>query len=176
MRAVGAALLAWPRRLGWLPPLAWAALIWFTSSQSPAPAPRNWGWRAVAQNFLHAPAYGFLALLLLLWLPARKPFEGRRWIEGDKAPRLTIVGLVLVYGITDECHQGTTPGRDLSVLDIVTDVVAALCVLWIVDYLSRPEADGRGLTRRLVIGLACCLAAALLASYVPYFLPSVSWV
>ncbi|MEM7519002.1 MAG: hypothetical protein AAF368_19025, partial [Planctomycetota bacterium] len=79
-RRLGRALLRTPTPLRVLFPIAWMAVIWWTSSQSPTPGPRNWGWRAVVQNFLHAPSFGFLGLLLLSLFPAREGPGGKPWI------------------------------------------------------------------------------------------------
>ncbi len=169
-RRVGAGLLFASRPIAGLAALGWMAVIWWTSSFSPPPAPQLYGWRAVLQNFLHAPAYGVLALLILLSLPRRAawpaPTAGERWF--------VVLG-ALGYGIVDEIHQWTVPGRNLSVLDLGTDLVGATCVLVIVLYLGRPTASESGLARRFVLGLLACLISATAAAYGPKFFPEIAW-
>jgi VanZ family protein len=146
------------------------SVIWWTSNFSPPPAPRRYDWRSVVQNFLHAPAFGLLALLLLLTLPRRGT-----WPVLHRPEQLVVVLGTLVYGVIDELHQASVPGRDLSVLDLMTDVTAAACVLWIVGYLGRTGATEAGLARRFALGLGACLLCALAATYVPWVFPDIGW-
>jgi hypothetical protein len=69
-----------------------------------------------------------------------------------------------VWGAIDEWHQASTRGRDSSLLDLVTDVVGAACVLWIIRYVGSARAKEHGLIARLALCAAACIAAALLAS------------
>ena len=169
-RRIGARLLAFPRVAAFLGAVGWMGVIWWTSSFSPKEAPRRYDWRAVVQNFLHAPAFGVLAALWILSLPRRGD-----WPRLSLAERALVVALTLGYGIVDELHQASVPGRDLSVLDLTTDAVAAVCVLWIVDYLGRPGANEPGLGRRFALGLLACLASALAATHVPRLFPEIAW-
>ena len=145
-------------------------VIWWTSSFSPPPTPQQYGWRAIAQNFLHAPAYGFLGLLLLLTLPRRG-----QWAAPTRAEQVLVVLGTLAYGIVDEIHQSTVPNRNLSVLDLLTDFTAPICVLLIVLYLGRKEASEAGLAKRFALGLLACLLCAAAAAYAPKFFPEIAW-
>ena len=81
-----------------------------------------------------------------------------------------ILGLLLfvgAYGLVDEWHQSRIPGRAPSLLDILTDVVGAACVLWIIGYLGRDKVSSGGLWNRLVAGVCVCVAAALLGTALP---------
>ena len=169
-RRLGFTLLRVPRPVSFLFAAAWIGLIWWTSSKGPPPAPRSYSWRAVVGNFLHVPAYGFLAVLLVATLPRTGAWPRPGW-----AARLWVVGTVFAYGIVDEWHQSHVPGRDLSVLDLATNVTAASVVVWIVSYLSRREATERGLGRRFAFGMALCSICALCATYLPMFWPDTAW-
>ena len=100
--------------LRYLPALVWAASIFGLSSQSRLPGvPSLPG----IDKVLHAGAYGLLAAMLL-WAQPR--------------PRLALL-LAVLYGISDELHQATVPGRNADVLDAVADAAGALMVvaLWL---------------------------------------------
>lgn len=169
-RKAGAMLLLFPRFVALLAAAGWMGVIWWTSSFSPADAPRRYDWRAVVQNFLHAPAFGMLALLWILTLPRRGSWPAPTTLE-----RALVVALTLGYGIIDELHQASVPGRDLSVFDLMTDATAAVCVLWIVLYLGDTGVSERGLGRRFALGLFACLVCALAATYVPGIFPDIEW-
>jgi len=55
---------------------------------------------------------------------------------------------VLAFSLFDEFHQSMTPGRDFSLLDVVTNLCGAACVLWTAAYVNRTGED-RGLGWRL---------------------------
>jgi VanZ family protein len=102
------------RVLLWLPPVVYAALIFHFSSESdPMPAVTA----AVWDKALHAIEYGGFALLLCrAWRG-----EGRPW-------RVAFVLAVIVactYALTDEWHQGTVPGRDSDMQDLMADSVGS---------------------------------------------------
>lgn len=150
--------------------VAWMGLIWWTSSKGPPPGPRSYSWRAVIGNFLHVPAFGFLAVLLVATLP-----RTGAWPRPGRAAWLQVVGTVLAYGVIDELHQSHVPGRDLSIFDLATNVSAASVVVWLTSYLSRREASERGLARRFVLGMLVCSVCALSATYLPMFWPETTW-
>ena len=170
-RGIGTALLVPSRTVAGLAAVGWMSVIWWTSSFSPEAAPRHYGWRSVAQNFLHAPAYGLLGLLLMLTLPRRTGWP--RLTLGEQA---SVVAGTLLYGIVDELHQSQVPNRDLSVFDLLSDITAPICVLLVVSYLGRAEATESGLARRFALGLVACLICAGAAAYAPLFFPGIAWV
>jgi lysylphosphatidylglycerol synthetase-like protein (DUF2156 family) len=110
--------------LAWLPPLAWASLIFYLSSQSVLPAaPRFWQSDKVA----HFGAYAILAALLVVALRASA-------VRLEAATRAAAI-IALLYGASDELHQRSTPGRDSSFADLAADgagaaAAAALLGLW----------------------------------------------
>ncbi|HEX6882048.1 MAG TPA: VanZ family protein [Planctomycetota bacterium] len=157
LRAAGSFLLRVPLPLALLIVLLWGLVIWdLSSTRVPLPRGSSLGWEFLS-NLAHAPLFGLLAL----WLAAvvlRERDGG--WPRPSRARDALVLGLVLAYGVLDELHQSRVPGRDASALDVLTDVVGALLVLWIVRSLGRvPE---RTLLTRLGLGLlACCASAAL---------------
>ncbi len=150
--------------------LGWMSVIWWTSSFSPPATEVHHNWRNVLQNFLHAPAYGFLALLLIMLLPRKA-----RWPELNLLECGLVLFGTLSYGVIDELHQSRVPNRDLSVFDLITDGTAAICVLLIVKYLGQERATESGLARRFSLGLLACLVCALMATFVPKFFPEIAW-
>lgn len=160
LRAIGRFLLWIPWPFGLLLLVAWALLIFDLSSHAvPVPIHTNLYWELLS-NLAHAPLFGTLTLFLAA-LVLREP-------DGDwPRPRRARIALVLVgvflYGLSDEVHQSLTPGRDASLLDVLTDVVSCSVVLWIVFTLGREGLEARTLLRRLGAGALLCVASAALA-------------
>ena len=158
LRAVGRFLLGLPRAVPFLLAFSWMGLIWALSSQSfGSGGPGNVYWRTFA-NLAHAPLFGFLGMFLAAGLLRPRPPE--TWPRPSAAGTLLVLGLVGLYGAVDEWHQGLVPGRDPSVLDVVTDVVGCACVLWVTAYLGRAGHSESGLRRRLLLGVLVCLVVA----------------
>jgi VanZ family protein len=102
------------RWLAFLPPLAYAAVIFALSSQS-RPLPFLPDEFLLHDKLLHALEYAVLGALLV---PSLR-LAGLR-------PRAAFVVAVLLgslYGATDEIHQSFVPGRDAAVLDWVADTL-----------------------------------------------------
>lgn len=72
----------------------------------------------------HLTAYALLALASL-WC-----FGSLDWRSPRKAACLAVV-VCLGYAVSDEFHQSFVPGRDVSALDIVADMVGASLVCWV---------------------------------------------
>lgn len=147
-----------PRSAGPLLALVWALVIWKLSDRPSDGSPSNF-WNSWFWNIGHAPLFGLLAFWGVLALPRESG-----WPRIGKAGAVTILLLVLGYGIVDEVHQASSPGRSASAFDVATDVVGAACTLWIARYLGEEGADARGLARRLGIGLALCALFGLISS------------
>ncbi|HED64038.1 MAG TPA: hypothetical protein ENJ09_00625, partial [Planctomycetes bacterium] len=138
--AVGRFLVGLPIPLAVLVVLAWMGLIWSLSSQTfeapPEVASALWSFCA---NLAHAPLFGILALLFASIV--------LRVGMGDGWPRLrawqagVTVAFVLAWALLDEWHQSMTPGRDSSLLDVVTDLVGAICVLAVIAILDPARPD-----------------------------------
>ncbi len=141
-------------------PLAWMGLVWLLSSQRiDAPGGAHGLW-AFLGNLAHAPLFGTLALLWTAFL-----LRGRDgWPALGPRVRAAVLLLVGGYGVIDELHQRSTGGRHASAMDVVTDLVAAQCVLWIVGSLGRDAREG-ALWARLAAGIALCSAVAWVGTY-----------
>jgi len=156
VRAVARSLLRIPRAHAILPAAAWMGLIWaLSATRLPGIGGAGAG-QAFFTNFAHAPEFGLLALWLLLLAPRR---DG--WAVLSAGTAASILAFVVAYACLDELHQSRVPGRDASVLDVVTDCVGAACVLWIARYAGERGATQRGLVGRVCVGLAFCALAAL---------------
>ncbi len=162
LRALGRGLLRIPRRVGFVPPILWAALIFYGSSH-PAPtiaAPGIAG--GVIENCGHAVEYGIFAALLAL---CAKRTSG--WIDLDRATVRWIVAVIVLYAASDEWHQSFVPHRDASVYDVITDIVGGVSTLACIDALGEGRAASR-FTLRFVLGFAASLGAAVLATIEPF--------
>ncbi len=107
----------------WVPPIAYAALIFYLSSL-PHPEetiPGFWSVEMLGDKTLHMIEYGFFGILCFR---AFRHAGGLR--AAHYAPVLAIVTAVL-YGVTDEMHQFYVPFRESSGWDVLADSVGA-CV------------------------------------------------
>ncbi|MGA8891915.1 MAG: VanZ family protein [Anaeromyxobacteraceae bacterium] len=105
------------RWLAFLPPLAYAAVIFALSSQS-RPLPFLPDELLLHDKLLHALEYSVLGALLVVAL--------RLAGLGPRAALLVAVLLGSIYGATDEIHQSFVPGRDAAVLDWVADTLGVI--------------------------------------------------
>ena len=95
-------------RRAWLWPVLVAAGIFLASSRSDIAAPSIEGSDKVA----HFAIYGLLATLMV------------RLGRGRVAPWIAVL-LASVYGVSDEWHQSSTPGRSVEVADWLADTGGA---------------------------------------------------
>ena len=146
--------------------LGWMALIWNLSSRPPSDLSAGSPTGAWISNLAHAPEYAGLATWIVLAL--RRPSAT---LAPSARSAFWIVAFCVVHGVVDELHQSTVPGRDASVLDVVTDLVGALAAVSVL----RAANDPRRFTRAIFLGLLACIAAAGLATFLPRFLPEISW-
>ena len=160
LRRTGRGLLRLPRWVPLAAAVAWAAMIWRFSDTAHTGGDPHFPLSWIA-NLAHAPLFGILGLFLTAGLLRSGPGA---WPRVEGAAGGVVLLLVGLYGVVDEFHQSTVPGRDAAGTDVVTDMVGALCVLWIVSYLGRGEATEKGVRGRLLLGVAACAGAALLAS------------
>jgi len=158
LRAIGGFLLRIPWPFVVLMWLGWAAVIFDLSSQRRPVSTRSsvlWEWLS---NLAHAPLFGLLALFTAALLLRERGAGWPRWSPGRAA---LVVAITLLYGIADERHQASVPGRDASALDVLTDGVGALMVVWVIAAVGRGEGLVR---RRLFLGVLLCGLSAALAS------------
>jgi VanZ family protein len=92
------------------------AAIWWVSSQERPFLPASLGFRG-SDKLLHFCAYALLASLASL-----------RALRASDRPRAVVFEVLLLagcYGVVDELHQSTVPGRDSSLGDVGADVLGA---------------------------------------------------
>ena len=165
LRRAGHGLLALPLFVVLLLCAGWMSLIWSLSSREGSDMPASGFW-PVLSNAGHAFLFGILALLLAAAL-LRFGRAAGAWPRLTLARVVTLLLAVVAYGFVDEWHQSRVAGRSPSALDLLTDVVGAACVLWVIAYLGRGDAGPEGLRARLLISVVACLAAAVLGTLLP---------
>jgi VanZ family protein len=99
-----------------LPALAYMALI-FHESSGPITSPTL---NSIPDYYLHGS--GYLVLCVLVFLAVHQGFDPSSGPGGYSLPVL----ITVLYGISDEVHQGFVPSRDSEVKDILSDAVGAL--------------------------------------------------
>lgn len=121
----------------WLPPLAWAALIFhFSSGTVPVASPVYWQDFAVKKTG-HVLLFGILAIFV---------YRGLRG-EGLSRKKAAIWAVVIstFYGGTDEFHQLFTQGREARVRDVFIDGagagVATLLIYYVLPLLPAEIRD-----------------------------------
>jgi len=107
-----------PRRAAWalwLPVLGVMALIFWGSSQPSEDLP---GLFAIPHldKVAHLIEYGVLGLTLAR--PLGRSLRGYALIAA-------VAAIALAYGVTDEVHQISVPGRDFSIMDMTVDLIGA---------------------------------------------------
>ncbi len=107
----------------WIPPLAWAILIFFASSRPvPVEGPQ---FIPHLDKLAHFLIYAAMALLLF-----RACFRFHRWPHARAA--LAAFALATLYGLTDELHQYFVPSREADFWDLAADALgAAAASVWI---------------------------------------------
>lgn len=111
---------------GWLPPVAWAAMIFALSAQPNLRFVPDEGLDFVIRKLGHMGVFGILALLL--WSALAQTSSLRR-------PWAWALALTVLFAGTDELHQGLVAGRHLSIVDVAIDASGALIALVIVGAL-----------------------------------------
>jgi VanZ family protein len=112
---------------GWLPPAAWAVLIFALSAQPNLRFVPDQELDFVVRKVGHMGVFGIFVLLVWSALsntssPLRRPWA---WA----------FALVLLYAATDELHQGFVAGRHPSVVDVAIDGSGAFIALAVVGAL-----------------------------------------
>jgi VanZ family protein len=111
--------------LRWAAVIAWMGVIFFLSSRPDLPnfAPGLPGLEEIGG---HLTTYGVLAALL--WWALRG--------SAVRYPATWALVLAVSYGVTDEFHQSFVPGRDMSVSDLMVDLIGASVVLLVITLLQ----------------------------------------
>jgi VanZ family protein len=101
----------------WLPPMAWAGLIFYLSSRSYIPVEPPF---PHFDKLVHAVEYGVLCILLA------------RAIQPGKISSITGTTLMMailasfLYGVSDEIHQAFVPMRSCDFFDALFDLLGAI--------------------------------------------------
>ena len=123
---------------------AWAAGIWLLSSR-PSLGPPAGVVVVFVFNGGHFVLFGVLAALSALALGAR-----------SRARRMAAVGLAAAWGVLDELHQRSVPGRDVAVLDAITDASGAWFAVAALSFLFSASVGAR---RAMFVAAALGLGA-----------------
>ena len=107
----------------WAPVAAWAVIIFLFSSLSVTPTTEIYWQDFVVKKTAHVIEYGIFAVLLYRALRSEA-------VEKINAGLLAIL-VSVIYGATDEFHQGFTPGREPRVRDVVFDTIGAIAGIYI---------------------------------------------
>lgn len=158
LRGLGRGLQSFPRSVFALITVLWFAWIAHLSS-GPIELDTPLPFGSFLTNLAHAPLFGLAALWICGALARRgTPFP---WPRISPGSALFVVGVVALYGMTDEWHQSTVPERSACWLDVLTDTTAAACVVWTVRAVGEAQvSEGRTRLVLLACVLACCSAAA----------------
>lgn len=117
-----------------IPPIAWATFIYLLSDQSNLPGPpghwQDWLFKESAHVFVYAVLYFLVWRAIHLLLRRSKPMT-HIWLS---------LLICVLYALSDEVHQSSTPTREPSLEDIGFDTFGAvLTLLW----LRRKTKRGR---------------------------------
>ncbi len=106
------------RGLAWLPPLAWAGVIYFVSAQPKEAFVRFGLSGALLPIAGHLITYAVLMVLLVIALRV----GGRLPVEQSCVVAFLLVAL---FGLSDEYHQSFVPGRTATMWDWLVDLLGA---------------------------------------------------
>ncbi len=157
-RRVVSAWIGLPLAVRAVAPVLVMGLLWWSSSREIAPqAPSDV--RAFLHNGMHVVAY---AALCAAWLTSL-----RRGPGPATPTRCNVVGVLLsvAYGIVDEWHQSSVPGRVSSVSDVISDSCGALLAVVLLDAVLGVGAVKRGV---LAGCLVLCIASVAFATWGPW--------
>ncbi len=164
IRSLGGAAVRLPRVLWLAVAITWGGMIWWLSSREAGPEGGNLlgGW---VSNMAHAPLFGLLTLWLAFALPREPTPLGQPWARFGLLDFRLVFWSVVLYGLLDEFHQSTVPGRDASVFDLFTDWSAAYVTLGVAAAAGRAGLREAELRRRLAKGVLICCLAGLAATF-----------
>lgn len=108
----------------WVPPLAYAGLIFHLSSLSHPEETLPAFLSELGDTVLHMTEYGVLGILC---------YRGFRHAAGQWAAQYALLLATVVaaiYGITDEVHQAFVPFRESDARDWLADAAGAALAVW----------------------------------------------
>ncbi len=122
--------------MGWLPAVAWAALIFALSAQPGLRLAPDEGVDLIVRKVGHMAVFGILALLV--WRALERTTTSRR-------PWAWALALTFVYALTDELHQSFVVTRQASLADVAIDAIGAVVAVAGLAFLrSRRLPRGQG--------------------------------
>jgi VanZ family protein len=108
----------------WVPPVVWAAVIFFFSSLASVKTTEIYWQDFLLKKTAHMIEYGVFAGLL---------YRAFRSSSKTAAEALFLSLLIAVlYAASDEVHQLFTPGREPTVRDVVFDIIGASLALCLI--------------------------------------------
>jgi len=113
---------AWTRR--WGPAVAIMSLIFIASAIPGSELPKFDFWDVLIKKGGHMVGYALLAASFLHALHNDQSIKPIRFVVA--------FCLTMLYAVSDEWHQGFTPGRTPSLLDVIIDAAGGLIglVVW----------------------------------------------
>ena len=147
IRIARGVLIRWERLPGWgrwLVVAVWLAAIWWLSSRTPTGGSRPI-WSVVCFNAGHIVLFGGLAGLISTAIDGPEPRRGAMSVLA-----------AAIYGIIDEMHQSTVPGRDASGWDVCTDLCAAVLVVTCVAALR--SGSRRSMRWAITAAIGCVIS------------------
>ena len=106
----------------WAPPAIWAVIIFLFSTLTTVKTVEFYWWDFVIKKTAHIVEYGILSTLLY------RAFTN----SGVKKRQAAIYSILtaVFYGLTDEYHQGFTPGREPKLRDVGFDTIGAILAIY----------------------------------------------
>jgi len=118
----------------WLPVFMWTLVIFLFSSLSSVETPFLIWWDVLIKKTAHLIEYAILAILLFRAL--RMTYENRK----SQSSLLQMSGILSsLYAVSDEIHQGFTPGRTPTVRDVIIDIIGITLALFLVKKLNEQK-------------------------------------
>ena len=122
MAKIGSKITLWLN--AFLPPISWASLIFFLSSQQVLPGPGvsslDFFFKKVAHMFVYAVLYFLLSRGVELVVDKKSDPRIRLFL-----PMLLVVG----YAVSDEVHQYFVPNRYATLRDVGYDILGSSLVV-----------------------------------------------
>jgi len=106
----------------WAPPAFWAVIIFLFSTLPTVKTFEFYWWDFLIKKSAHIIEYGIFSTLLY-----------RAFINSGvskKKAALYSILISVIYGITDEYHQGFTPGREPKLRDVGFDTIGAILAIY----------------------------------------------